>query len=90
MYDEDRMFSRHGNVERILQICTPKKYRDSRSMGGLKKRLRKLASYGYLIRKRGRFEAFSLSQRGVILAERWKEGWTVEEINEAERAEGHL
>lgn len=84
MYDEDRIGSHHGNVDNILKFCTPKDYRDRRSMGGLKKRLRRLATQGYLIRKTGRYEAYSLSKKGVIVAERWKEGWTIEQINSAE------
>jgi hypothetical protein len=85
MYDEDRIGKHHGNVERILKFCTPKEYRDREPLSALKKRLRQLASAGYLILKRGRSEAYSLSQKGVIVAERWKEGWTLDEINEAEQ-----
>lgn len=84
MYDEDRIGKHHGNVERILKFCTPKEYRDKNSLGTLKKSMRKLAGAGYLILKKGRSEAYSLSQKGVIVAERWKEGWTLEQINEAE------
>ncbi|MHA2004358.1 MAG: hypothetical protein ACW975_08235 [Candidatus Thorarchaeota archaeon] len=84
MYDENRIGGHHGNIDRILDFCTPQEYRDRFPMGRLRKRLRQLAVIGYLIRKQGRFEAFSLSQRGVIIAERVKDGWTLEQINEAE------
>ncbi|MHA1908953.1 MAG: hypothetical protein ACW98Y_16745 [Candidatus Thorarchaeota archaeon] len=90
MYDENRIGRHHGNIERILDFCTPKEYRDRYPMGRLRKRLRQLSTTGYLHRKQGRFEAFSLSPRGVIVAERSKEGWTLEEINEAELQEGFL
>ncbi len=84
MYDENRIGSHHGNTSRILDFCTPKEYRDRFPMGRLRKRLRQLAEMGYLLRKKGRFEAYSLSQYGVIIAERSKEGWTLEQINAAE------
>ena len=84
MYGEDRIGKHHGNVDRILKICTPKEYRDRWPLGILKKRMRKLAAAGYLIRKRGKHEAYSLDRRGVRVAERWKKGWTAEEIIKAE------
>ncbi len=85
MYDEDRIGKHHGNVERILRFCTPKEYRNRYPMGKLKKRLRQLAVRGYFLRKQGRFEAFSLSKRGVVIAERIKAGWTLDRINDAEK-----
>ena len=81
MYDESRIGRIHGNVDRILKFCTPKEYRDRFPVGKLKKRMRQLASEGYLILKKGKFEAFSLSPLGVIIAERVKDGWTLEQIN---------
>ncbi len=84
MYGEDRIGKHHGNVDRILKICTPKEYRDRRPLGTLKKRMRKLTVEGYLIRKRGKREAYSLNRRGVRVAERWNKGWTAEEIIKAE------
>ena len=84
MYGEDRIGKHHGNVDRILKICTPKEYRDRRPLGPLKKRMRKLATEGYLIRKRGKHQAYSLGRMGVRVAERWKTGWTAEEIIKAE------
>lgn len=81
MYDESRIGRFHGNVERILKICTPKEYRDRFPVGKLKKRMRQLASDGFLIPKKGRFEAYSLSPRGVIVAQRVKDGWSLGEIN---------
>jgi len=84
MYDEFRIGRSHGNVERILKYCTPKEYRDRFPVSKLKKRMRQLVTEGYLLLKKGRFEAFSLSPRGVIIAERAKEGWTLEQINAEE------
>jgi hypothetical protein len=83
MYDEDRIGTHHGNVERILKFCTPKKYRDRYPVSKLKKRMRQLATEGYLVLKKGKFEAYSLSPSGVIVVERVKVGWTLEEINAA-------
>ncbi len=85
MYDEDRIGSRHGNIDNILKFCTPREYRDRYPLGKIKKRMRKLAGQNYLIRKTGRFEAYSLSMDGVRVAERWKEGWTIDEINRGKR-----
>ena len=90
MYDEDRIGAHHGNVENILKFCTPKEYRDRYRVSILKKRLRRLARAGYLRMKKGRFEAYSLTQRGVNVAERWTQDWTVDQINDAERNEGRL
>ncbi len=83
MYDESRIGRFHGNVERILKFCTPKKYRDKSPISKLKKRMRQLAAEGYLILKKGKFEAYSLSPSGVVVAQRAKDGWTLDEINAA-------
>ncbi len=83
MYDESRIGRFHGNIERILKFCTPREYRDKYPVSKLKKRMRQLATEGYLILKKGKFEAYSLSPSGVIVAERVKAGWTLDEINAA-------
>ena len=84
MFRNDRIGRHHANIENILNFCTPKEYRDSRSMGRLKKRLRRLAGRGYLVRKVGRFEAYSLSMNGVRVVQNWQDGMDIEQINELE------
>ncbi|MBD3405514.1 MAG: hypothetical protein GF411_05185 [Candidatus Lokiarchaeota archaeon] len=84
MYREDRIGKHHGNIENILKFCVPKEYRDRHRMSKVKKGMRRLASRGYLILKQGRFEAFALTIEGVRVVERWIDGWSLDQINDAE------
>ena len=75
LYRKKIIGASHRRVDSIAGLC------HIREKKGFKKTLRNLVRNGYLGEYHG--PSYSLTRVGLVIAMRWDEGWSIQDINES-------